>query len=178
MNLLPLLAAAFLVQAPAPPKPALRVVQEATVRAGREHKNVLVFFHASWCSWCRRFDKLFESPEFAQPFRDSYVLARITVRERDELRANENPGWAALMRGFRGAAEQDVPYLVVLSPTGEKLSDSYRPKEGAIPNNGGYPTSPEEIEAFMNLIRRTGRGFTAEKRLQLRDKFLAESGSR
>jgi thiol-disulfide isomerase/thioredoxin len=157
------------------PLPAARVVQNAQVQAAREGKNVLVFFHASWCSWCRRFDALFESPEFKKPFHDSYVFAKITIRERDELRANENPGWPTLLRQLRGAPERDVPYLAILSPKGEKLSDSYRPSVGEIPNNGGYPTTAPEIEAFMNTIRRTGRAFTAEKRLELRNRFLSES---
>jgi thiol-disulfide isomerase/thioredoxin len=150
-----------------PPPSAEQVLRQATVQAARENKNVLVFFSASWCSWCRRLDELLHHPQFAEPFSRSYVLTKIVVRERDELRATENPGWGPTMRRLREAPEQDVPFLAVLDSQGRTLAGSYKP-EGEIPANAGFPRTSDEIEAFIDMIRRTGRGFSAEQRYFLK----------
>jgi thiol-disulfide isomerase/thioredoxin len=167
------LALSSLVSA-APPS-AEQVVRRAQVRAAKEGKNVLLVFHASWCPWCRRLDVLLNDSRFKEPFAKSYVVGKITVRERSELRSMENTGWASLMRRLRGAVEQDVPYLVVLSPQGEKLGDSYRPPHGKIPGNAGFPRKDEEIDAFVGLVRRTGRAFSADERVALRDWFRQQA---
>ena len=162
--LLPLLFATVIAPAPS----AERAIADAQVRAAKAGKNVLVRFTASWCPWCRRFEKLLADPSLGPKFTQSYEIVPITVRERGELKKNENPGWEGVMRRLRGAEEQDVPYLAVLSPKGTKLADSYRVPEGKIPGNAGYPRSPEEIEAFLGLIRATGKAFTEGDRLALK----------
>lgn len=153
------------------PLPAAEVIRQAGARAAREHKNVLVYFHASWCPWCKRTEKLLADPVFGPKFEQSYVLASIDIREREELRKNENPGWEKALRDLRGAPERDVPYLVALSPTGEKLGDSFRPAEGKIPGNAGFPRTPEEIEGFLKIVRASGEAFTAEDRVELKKWF-------
>ncbi|MGV3613990.1 MAG: thioredoxin family protein [Fimbriimonas sp.] len=166
MTFLPLIACAATLTVP---PTADEVLRQAQTQAAREGKNVFVKFEASWCPWCRRLNALLASDRFGPAFRASYVVAPITVREREEKRALENPGWERTFRRLRGAPEKDVPYVVVLSPKGEKLVDSYRPADGEIPGNAGYPRTAEEIDAFLDLIRRTGREFSAEDRLALRD---------
>ena len=151
------------------PPSADAVIRQAQVHAKREGKNVLVKFEASWCSWCRRFNKLLDSERFGPDFRSSYVIASIRIRERDEKRVLENPGWRRTLRRLRHAPERDVPYVVILSPAGKKLGGSFKPSRGKIPDNGGYPQKPAEIATFVNLIARTGRTFSAEDRRALRE---------
>jgi len=153
---------------------ATAVIDSARAEAKREGKNVLVYFHASWCSWCGRTDKLLNSAEFKAKFNRSYVIASITVRERDELRKNENAGWEPVMKQLRGTAQQDVPLLVVLGPDGKKLAESVVPTDGKIPNNAGFPRTDEEINQFVTMIRKTGKGFDAADLVNLKRYFVAQ----
>jgi hypothetical protein len=102
------------------------------------------------------------------------VIASITVRERDELRKNENAGWEPVMKQLRGTVQQDVPLLVVLGPDGKKLAESVVPTDGKIPNNAGFPRTDEEINQFVTMIRKTGKGFDAADRVNLKRYFVAQ----
>ena len=166
--MLPLVFAALIAPAPS----AEAAILDAQTRAGKSGKNVLVRFTASWCPWCRRFEKLLDDPVLGPRFAASYEIVPITVRERGDLRKNENPGWEAVMRRLRGTKELDVPYLAILSPKGVKLADSYRVPEGKIPGNAGYPRTPEEIDAFLGLVQTTGKAFSEKDRDALR-KYLS-----
>lgn len=60
------------------------VIENAQKKAKAENKNVLVFFHASWCGWCKRMEKKMTLPETQRLFDDNYVLASLDVLERGE----------------------------------------------------------------------------------------------
>jgi len=157
-----------------PPPSAEKVIATAAIEAGKQHKNVLVYFHASWCSWCRRTDGLLASSTFGQKFRDSYVVAQVTIRERDEKRALENSGWEDVLLKIRGTKDHDVPYLAVLDSKRKKLGDGYRYAEGTVPGNGGYPHTGPEADAFVDLIRQTGKAFSEQDLTKLKAYFLLQ----
>jgi len=161
--MIPALILAMLGSAP----DATDVLQVAQIEAKKSKRNVLVIFHASWCPWCRRFDAMLANPRLVPAFRRSYVVAKITLREREAKRALENPGWEPIMLNYRGAADKDIPYVVVTDSAGVKLATSYRGEAVKIPDNAGFPSTSIEIDAFMQMIRDTGRGFTAMDRRAL-----------
>ncbi len=144
-----------------PSASAVEVVKKAEAVAKREKKNVFVYFHASWCPWCKRMERLLADPVYGPKLQASYVIAEIDVRERGERQKDENAGWDKLMANLRGAAEQDVPYYAVLTPKGKKLGDSYRVVDVRIPSNAGYPQTEPEIKGFLDLLARTAPAFTS-----------------
>jgi len=146
---------------------AAEVLQFAETEAAKSNRKVMVYFHASWCPWCRKMDAMLADPRLSRAFDRSYVVAKITVRERAEKRTLENRGWEAVMLRYRHAPEQDIPYVVITDKKGAKLADSYRGNDAKIPDNAGFPTTRDEISAFIAMIRGTGRGFGAMERSQL-----------
>lgn len=158
----------------AAPPSAEQVISNATVQARKEGKNVFAYFGASWCSWCRKTDALLAHPHFAAKFKDSYVVAKVTIREREEKRALENLGWEAVLARLRGTKDRDVPYYAILDGKGKKLGDGYRHEEGKVPGNGGYPQTEAEADAFVELVRRTGKAFGKQDLSRLKAYFLKQ----
>jgi thiol-disulfide isomerase/thioredoxin len=148
------------------------VLQKALAQAKQEHKNVLVDFRASWCPWCVRLEHLYEDPKFGPKFKESFVFAPITVRERAARRVEENAGWESIMLGFRKDPAQDIPYVVILNPQGKAVADSFERKGERIPGNAGFPQSDEEIAAYLDTLHKTAPAFSEADLAELKAYFL------
>jgi thioredoxin-related protein len=68
------------------PPAATAVFQEAYQQAAKEHKNVFIIFHASWCGWCHRMDSAMDNPACRKFFNDHYVIRHLTVMEAKDKR--------------------------------------------------------------------------------------------
>jgi thiol-disulfide isomerase/thioredoxin len=156
----------------APTDSAEAVIQKALRQAKVERKPVLVYFKASWCSWCRRTDALFNDPVLGEAFEDAYVIARVTIREKPENREHENSGWEPMMQKIRGSSTKDVPYFAVLNDSGKKIAEPYR-HLGKLPDNGGYPVTETERSAWIQMIRSTAPKFGNANLALLRNFFKA-----
>ncbi len=148
------------------PAPAKALLAEASARALKEKKNVLVIFHASWCGWCHKLDDMLESPKFKSTFEKSYVITHVDVMENGPKKNLENEGGADLMAKF-GAEKAGLPFFVVLSPAGKQLGDSFLPSK----ENMGFPSAPEEVSAFMVLLKKTAPKMSAGEQTTV-EKFL------
>ena len=95
----------------AKPKPADKILKTAIAEAKSSNKNVFVFFHASWCGWCKRLEKAITSDELKDIFNNNFVITHIDVLEREEkVEQLENPGGRDIMAKF-GGEKSGLPFL-------------------------------------------------------------------
>jgi len=131
---------------------AQRVVHNARAQASAQHKTIFLLFEASWCPWCKRLGRFIEAPNIQPIFARHFVLARIDVQERGDKAGLNTPGGAELEAQL-GSRTNGLPFFAFLDDRGQMLANSYRPLPGN--RNGrniGYPTTPIEVDHFMNML--------------------------
>ncbi|HLK15853.1 MAG TPA: thioredoxin family protein [Fimbriimonadaceae bacterium] len=160
LRLLGLFALATTAFAAGTPPSAESLLKAAEIKAGHEHKNVFLVFHASWCGWCHKLDDLMTGAEFKHAFDKSYVIVHVTILENEPAqKLNENPGGKELYTSLGGG--DGIPFFAIFNPKGTKLGDSNAPK------NIGYPAEPNEVVHFMDLMQKTSH-MTAQEQAALR----------
>lgn len=155
-----ILAGAFLGGALAyaqQPPSAAALLDEAKAEAAKDHRDIVVIFHASWCGWCKQLDKFIGSPDVTPIVGKYFVQARITVQERDEMKALNNPGGEQLMTRLGGIG--GLPFFAFLNGQGALLVNSVRPGG----ENIGHPVAPEEIDWFMTMLRKAVPSMTPQE---------------
>lgn len=134
------------------PPAAKTIVADAQQKAKKQRKPVFVMFHASWCGWCKRLEAVMDRPEFKKMFEANYQIVTLDVMEGDDKKVKlENPGGIDFMKEW-GGEKSGLPFYVFLDDKGKKLADSNVMPKG---QNIGYPGAPEEIEAFIELLKKT-----------------------
>ena len=139
---------------------AEQVLKQASGQAAKENKNVMVIFHASWCGWCHRMDTSLNDPSVKKFFDDNYVITHLTVMESRDKKDLENPGAEAFLEKHNGK-DQGIPFWLVFDSKGKLLADALIPppanNPAAKPNNSGCPATAEEVEHFIQVLRKTSR---------------------
>lgn len=158
LSLLLAVSISALAQKPAPS--AEQVLKQAYGQAAKENKNVMVIFHASWCGWCHRMDTALNDPSVKKFFDDNFVITHLTVMESPGKKNLENPGAEALLEKHRGK-DQGIPFWLVFDSKGELLADALIPPAVNTPDakakNSGCPATAEEVEHFIQVLRKTSR---------------------
>ena len=129
---------------------AAAVMQKAQAQAKKEHKNVFVMFHASWCGWCKKMEKNMESDACKKMFDDNFVTVQLTVQESPKNKSLENPGADALLETYKGT-KAGLPFWVILDANGKVLADSFNAKG----ENLGCPSSADEVAEFKSKLKKT-----------------------
>jgi thioredoxin-related protein len=144
----------------AAPLSADEIVKNACKQAGRENKNVLVMFHASWCIWCHRMDSSMNDVRCKKFFDDNYVTAHLVVMESKGKENLENPAAMELMTRYNGA-NQGIPFWVVIDKDGKVLADCFMKPEGSGADVKGQiigcPATQPEVDAFINVLKKTSK---------------------
>ena len=139
------------------PKEADQILKTALNEAKVSHKNVFLIFHATWCPWCKRLDKVLETPEVKKIMDENYVITHLDVMERKEKVAEfENPGGKEIMKKL-GGENAGLPFYAFLNSKGEKIADS-----NVMPDNSnlGFPGSNEELEAFKSILKKSAKNIS------------------
>jgi thioredoxin-related protein len=129
---------------------AATVLQKAQAQAKKEHKNVFVMFHASWCGWCKKMEKNMQSDACKKMFDDNFVSTQLTVQESPKNKNLENPGADVLLETYKGT-KAGLPFWVLLDVNGKVLADSFNAKG----ENLGCPSSKDEVAEFKAKLKKT-----------------------
>lgn len=136
---------------------AADVMKTAETKAGKEHKNVLVIFHASWCHWCHAMDTAINDASCKAFFERNYVIEHLTVLESKGKEASENPGAIEMLKKYAGD-NSGIPFWMVFDPKGNVLADSKLPSG----DNMGCPGTESELAQFKVVLNKTAKGTPAE----------------
>jgi uncharacterized protein YyaL (SSP411 family) len=152
----------------AAPDSAQTVVHAAVLKAQSSKVNVLLIFHATWCSWCKRLETAFSDSTIKPIIDKNYIVAMLDVKERGEkVQTFENPGGQKFLSDF-GGDKSGLPFIVFLNGKGKMIANSnVMPKE----QNIGYPGSIEEIDAFVMLLKKTAPRITNKQLDDMKDYF-------
>lgn len=152
------LALAMSVKAQAPPQSAAEIMNEALGTAAKENKKVFIMFHASWCGWCHKMDASMNDNVCKKFFDDNFIIRHLVVFESKGKENLENPGSLEMLTKY-GGADSGIPYWLVFDNNGGLLADSRMPPPPATlnakPANTGCPASKEEVDYFLNVLRKT-----------------------
>lgn len=151
------------------PKSADIIMKIAMKQSKASHKNIMVMFHASWCSWCKRLDKAMQSPELKQIFEENFVITHLDVLERKgKIDSLENAGGQDLMKTY-GGEKAGLPFCVIVDKSGKMIANS-----NAMPDksNIGYPGSKEEVDLFVKLLKSGSKKLSKEKAAKITDYFI------
>ncbi len=144
------------------PAPAESIVNAALKQAATSDRNVWVIFHASWCIWCKRLDKMLDDPAIEAIVGKHYIVTHLDILETQQGKKDslENPGGAAIATKL-GGEKSGLPFFAFLDATGKKLADS-----NVMPNgqNIGYPATKAEIAEFGKLLEKSAPRMSDQER--------------
>jgi thioredoxin-related protein len=136
------------------------VMKDAYAQAAKEHKNVMVMFHASWCGWCKKMEASINEPSLNKMFTDNYVIVYLDVMEQPAKKNLENPGSLELMTQYKGE-KAGLPFWFIADAKGKELADSQvRPAGAGFDTYGksvGCPADPSEVAFFAGILKSTSK---------------------
>lgn len=93
------------------------LIADATSRAKREDKRVLLLFGANWCPWCRIHHSLTTDQAVRDKLRSKFILVHVDANTRNDKNRN-----AAVLEQFgQPTVEHGLPVFVILDHEGRHI---------------------------------------------------------
>jgi len=145
--------------------------------ASAEHKNILLTFGASWCGNCRLFDRFLADPQIHPIIDRIFVVADLAAGERASDKRHHNVSGAEKLLSSLGGKDTGFPYIAMLDPAGNLITDSLRPVGNRSSENTGYPDAPYEIDWFMEMLNKAAPSLPAQDLARIRSWLTAHSSA-
>lgn len=142
--------AAFLKKWSPEQKDAETLLQAALSQAKAENKSVLLHVGDPYCGWCVRLSRFLHGHQ--EQFAKDYVLLHVDTQRMLH-------GQAVADRFQPKAGNIGHPWMAILAADGTTRSSSI----DAAGENIGCPSSPEEIEHFLTMLRSTRQQLTDQE---------------
>ena len=137
------------------PASADAILKEAYATASKENKKVFILFHASWCTWCRKMDSSLNDASCKKYFDDNFVIRHMTVYEDASNKKLETPGALEFLTKYKGE-KLGLPYWVIFDAKGNLAGEAKMPTgPGEDEKSTGCPATPEEIDYFIDVLKKT-----------------------
>lgn len=133
-------------------KTASQILDEAYEQAKLENKSVLVIFHASWCSWCKKLDENLTNEKIKSMIDENYVITHLTVNESKDKRHLETPGAHSFLDMYMGK-KAGLPFWLIFDKNKGLIGNSF----GSNGKNMGSPSTEKEVEDFKKTLNKTSK---------------------
>lgn len=139
------------------------ILDQASVEAKIQNKNIIIVFTASWCHSCRELkDSILNDKRIdgvAELFRNRYIIKYVNVYENSNYKHLETPGGKEYLSNYFSYENVSLPFYIILNKEKDVLGNSFMKKseDGKIISNVniGRPLYDDEVEAFVKLISLT-----------------------
>ena len=146
-----------------------KLLEKAQIEAKKTGKKIFVKFEASWCGWCHRMTKNMKAESTKKFFEENFILVPVVVKESEKNIKLENPGGEDLIKKYnKGNSQVGLPFWFILDSDLKMVADSYNAKR----QNLGCPASPEEVEVFIQKLRKHAPKFKSSDADIIRKQFV------